>query len=249
MKSLSLFCFALLAMISLACTKDHVVIPDPETPSETLKLQTKVLGKWLVELTGGRTTSSNAFMEFMSDSTYIIYNITETVGVGHYEAVSEESLKLEGFGTISAIQFDQTKISCVLSVPNKDISITGIREAEVMLDERTKLFARSWALTNLEDGGPLLTSDEDPNIKFDMDFVFSANGTYLNVLKYKGEVSPGVTGNWKWHSTLSDRVVWWRDGEAIDENQNLLIRELTPNFLKLTAKADNELDVLLTFKR
>jgi hypothetical protein len=247
MKPLLSLCLLLSTLIFTSCSKtDHS--PEPEKPVENSTLQTDLVGKWVVASMNGRATAEAAFLEFLADSTYIISSITEKIEIGKYLSVSDKSAQLDGFGEVTRVAFSQGKITCLLSSSaGRQITITAVRTPEVATDNRTKLLARAWALTSDEDGEKLLTSDSDPNVKFDMDFIFSAAGTYLVVYKFQGQIEPGVKGNWKWHSTDQDKIVWWREGDLIDENQNLVLRTLAADLLKITNKTD-DVDFNLTLK-
>ena len=240
MKNLFTIHLLIFVFFFISCSKDDKKIePEPENPAGTGTLQTDIIGKWIVSSISGRTTADGAFLEFMADSTYIIYNITEDIAIGKYVSDSDKSAKLQGFGEITGISLSQDKITCTLtSSAGRKFTIAAAKAQEIGTDDRTRLLARNWALTSEEDGGLLLTSDSDPTVKFDIDFTFSASGTYLVTYKFQGQIDPGVKGNWKWHSTAQDRIVYWLDGEQINENQNMLVRTLTANMLKLTDKND-----------
>lgn len=225
--------------LATSCSKDHVE-PDPTSQTEKEKLQTSISGKWIVESSSGRTTADNAFLEFLSDGTYIVYNITDTLITGTFEATSGTGILLEGFGTLSEITFAQDKISFKLNFSGRTLTIVANKSVKVATGERTMLLSRNWSITELEDGAKLLTADEDPNIRFNINVLFSASGTYLYQYSYQGKTFHFSMANWRWHSTDPDKVVFWQEGHEVDENTDfLVVRELNQEIFKITDNANN----------
>ncbi|WAC12402.1 hypothetical protein [Dyadobacter pollutisoli] len=217
--------------LATSCSKDHE-LPDPDDLSGNEKLQTDILGKWIVETSSGRTMTDNAFLEFLSDSSFIIYSITDTTVTGTFKVTSNTEISLANFGTMSEIKITQDKISFKLAFSGKWLAISAVKSTLVDASDKTKLLSRSWSLTTDESGAILLDNDLGAD---KATVLISASGTYFAQFLSKGHAVESAMGNWKWHSTKTDRFVYWEDGEPINEETNyMIIRELTKDILKTT---------------
>ncbi|TDE08288.1 hypothetical protein [Dyadobacter psychrotolerans] len=238
-----LFAFALLFQ---SCSKDSKDMPQPETPNEKGKLQSDIVGKWIIQSSSGRTTADEAFLEFLSDSTFLVYNVSQTLATGKFNAISATEISLDKFGSIKEIKISQDKISLKLTYSAKTLTITANKSAAVDTSDKTKLLSHLWSLTADQDGASILTNNSQWEKPVDkVTFLFTSSGTYLAQIFSKGEVFESQTINWKWHSTKSDRLVFWTMGSTLNEERDyVIIRELTTSTLKTLEyhKDDNGVD-------
>jgi hypothetical protein len=254
MKRLLSFLFSLLLLAFInGCSKDNSIEPKQETDAEKSKLYTSVIGKWVLETSPNqRTTSENAFLEFLSDSTYIVYNISETLVQGNFNATSGTSISLENFGTLSDIKFTRNKIGFKLTYSNKTLTVSASKAAAVDATGQTQLLSHLWSLTVDEDGKEILGNT---NNNWDKEITkatlrFTAAGSYITCLYSGDELLYADVFNWKWHSTKSDRIVYWSESEPVNEEVNVsIIRELTATTLKVSDYGEDEVWSNFTFKR
>jgi hypothetical protein len=229
-----LLTLALFAFV-ISCTKDHGIDPKPDNPSKKEELQKDILGKWIVETSSGRTMGDNAFLEFLSDSTYIIYNITDTLVTGTFEATSGTEISLEGFGSLNEIKFASEKISFKLVYSGKTITITAGKSGVIDPGDKTKLLTKNWSLTTEEGGSALI--NETTGIDR-VTILFTASQTYLVQFFSNGKLVESGMNNWKWHALDPNRFVYWEDGQDIKEGNYGVIHELSETHLKVTDNAD-----------
>lgn len=205
--------------------------------------------------TSGTTGDVAGFIEFTSDSTYIIYDENQKVYTGKFEAKSGDSIVLSGIGYLTGISITSDKMNFKLYyvAGNKTITITSNKAAAIPADDRTKLLSKGpWYITTEESGTELIGSedwelDENGNeVSYIVDsvtFLMSNNGTYLVQFFSGRKLKEADMANWKWHSTKSDRFVYAWDNEPFDEEDNdVQINELTANSLKITEGWDSNGD-------
>jgi hypothetical protein len=242
MKRLVYFTFLFVNVLLLSCTKDHDIEPKPND-TEKSQLQTSIVGKWTVESRSGRTTADNAFLEFLTDGTCIIYNIADTLVTGKFEATSGTEINLAKFGTLTEVKFEQGKVNLKLAYSGKKLTITAGKVAIVDSSDKTKLLSRNWSLTKEENGADFFVSGLGVD---KVTVLFSASGTYLVQFSNKGQLVEAGMLNWKWHSAKADRIVYWEDGTAVNEDKNyVIIRELTKDILKTTEYPNGQLSNLV----
>lgn len=185
------------------------------------------------------------FIEFLSDSTYIIYDSEEHYFTGKFEAKDGTTISLANLGTLSGIAFTQEKINFKLtySSNNKSITVTANRAKDVPTGDKAKLLGRKWYLTHEEDGSKMFTEevelyDDKGNvtgtfIPDSINFLMSSSGTYVVQMFDKGQLKSTEMANWKWHSSKTDRFVYWWYDMPVDEEQDfVIIRELTQDVFK-----------------
>lgn len=205
--------------------------------------------------TNGTLGDVPGFIEFTSDSSYIIYDENQKVYTGKFEAGSGDSIVLKGIGYLTNIVINGEVMNFKLyyAAGNKTITITSNKAAAIPADNRTSVLCKgSWYITPEESGAEILGSEDyelDDNgepIWYTVDsatFTISTNGTYLIQTFSAGKLKVADMANWKWHSTKSDRFVYAWDNEPFDEeNNDVLINELTATSLKLTESYDSNGD-------
>lgn len=237
-----------------------IVIGRVAASTQGKKPQRSLLGRSLpqqVEPNGttGTTGDVPGFIEFTSDSTYIIYDENEKVYTGKFEAKSGDSIVLSGIGYLTNISITSDKMNFKLyyTAGNKTITITSNKAAAIPADNRTTLLSKSpWYITKEESGADWIGSEEyeydgngnpTPYTIDSVTFLMSNNGTYLVQIFSGGKVKEASMANWKWHSTKANAFVYAWDGEPFDEERNDVdITELTAERLKLTESYDSDGD-------
>ncbi len=187
------------------------------------------------------------FIEFLSDSTYIIYDAESNYFTGKFEAKDGTTISLANLGTLSGINFAQEKINFKLTYTSnsKSITVTANKAKNVPAGDKAKLLGRKWYLTHEEDGHTMLEEEleiYDDNDKLidkfipdSINYQMSSSGTYVLQLFVKGELRNAQVANWKWHSTKTDRFVYWKYDMPVDEDEDvIIIRELTQDIFKAT---------------
>lgn len=245
MKHFPPFLFSLFLLIFISgCSKDNSIEPEQDTDTKKTELQKAILGKWVVATSSSqRTMSENAFLEFLSDSTYIVYNLTETLVQGKFNATSGTNISLENFGTLNEIKFTQNKIDFKLIYSNKTLAISANKTAVASATDKTMMLTHLWSLTSDESGSIVLGNTNNNWNKIITKFTvrFSPSGSYIASIYNNDEIIYAEVANWKWHSTKSDRVVYWSGNDAILEEENYtIIRELTETNLKTLEFSEDE---------
>jgi hypothetical protein len=231
--------------------------------SEGRKSQRSLMGRALpqqVETNGtagttGVTGDVPGFIEFTSDSSYIIYDENQQVYTGKFEAKSGDSIVLSGIGYLTGITINNGKMDFKLfySATSKTITIATNKAAAIPVDDRTTLLTKGpWYITKEESGADMIGSEEweiDGNgqeVSYIIDsvsFLISNNGTYLVQIFSGKKLKNASMANWKWHSKQADKFVYAWDNEPFDEeNNDIQITELTATSLKVTEAWDSNGD-------
>jgi hypothetical protein len=241
----------LLSVLMYACSKkSDDVEPVPGNGSSKITLQSDVVGKWMIETPNARKAEKGAFIEFLSDSTYIIYNLTPSAVSGKYKATSNTEITLDKFGSITEAKITKGKISFKIAYSGVTVLVSGTKSNAVDVSDKTKQLSHIWSLNNEGDGMIVFVSEDDYYGKQieKLTIRFSPSGTYLVQMYNKGEVFRSDMINWKWHSSKSDRIVYWKEGQtANDEVNNIIITEITNKVLKTTENTKQTDGELLTF--
>jgi len=256
------------AVVAAAAKKLHADVQGKWTfGGITLPLRVGVKttkGTWLNPNSPKRQTARSqeagpiktGFIEFLSDSTYTIYDSEGNYLTGKFEAKDGTTISLAGVGTLSGINFVQEKINFKLTYTSnsKSITVTANKVKDVPTGDKAKLLGRKWYLTHEEDGNQLLNQEaeiynEAGNVTgtFMLDslnFLMSPSGTYVVQMFEKGELKMAKMANWRWHPTKTDRFVYWWYDEPVDEEEDvIIIRELTQDVFK-AAEYDDDMTEL-----
>lgn len=262
---LSIGIFCTLALLS--CSKKETT-PDPDDKKSVLdKLFNDIQGRWdfnapavlkrkaaiagrrtqriliksrFIETNVQKKQSSQGFLEFTSDSTYVIYDTEGNFFSGKFEVKDGTTISLKNFGSIKNIKFSNNAISFMISYksPEKTIEIAANKAAPVAADDRTRKLCFSWLLSKEKDGKELYESgydyynevtDEYETRSFDkITIQFSIFGTYLVQISNKGELLAAEVANWRWHYKNTDKIVYWWEDELTqaqeDENNTTIIK-------------------------
>lgn len=195
-----------------------------------------------------------AFIEFNSDSTYIIFDDNQKVYTGKFEAKTGDSISLAGFGYLTGIAIESSKLTFKLhySATSKTISITSNKAEPVKANDRTTLFCQHpWYVTTEADGAEMLNYEDweyvdGKEVSYIVDSItitMSKNGTYLIQQFSKSKLKRAEMARWQWHSTKADHFAYnWDDRDFDEENNVVQITELTSSVLKVIEKGDDNGD-------
>ncbi|WP_115833140.1 hypothetical protein [Dyadobacter luteus] len=222
-----------------ACSKDTA--PQPEQPAiekTKAELSTEILGKWTLGLESVRTLAETGSIEFLADSTFIYQELNKNGVVGKYLVVSGNEITLANNGKVSGISIEGTKLSGSVTWNANTVKVSGDKVSIAITGSKTELLARAWTLTKFEDG--YILNDNDLGAD-KINVIFSKAGTYFGQFLAGTHIVEEANMNWKWHSTKSDRLVYWETGSQVNEEKNyVIIRELTSSILKTTEYTDGE---------
>jgi hypothetical protein len=210
---------------------------------EPEKLLSEVIGKWQLNSQYGINEKNKPFIEFLSDGTYIIYNLTKEPVVDKYEIEGENKIVLDHFGQLSEVDVIDDEISFKMTYEGKTVSVLASKLPTIPLTERTRQLTHRWSINNEEDASLYFNNVDDP-IPFDKFIVFfTPSGTGCTLSFSKGQLIDIYLYNWKWHSKLADHLYTWDnpyDGEYFEsdreneDNNYVKIRELNTTQLKTT---------------
>jgi hypothetical protein len=201
-----------------------------------------------IETNVQKKQSSGGFIEFLNDSTYVIYDTEENSFTGKFEVKDGTTISLKDFGSIKNIKFSNDAISFIISYDSagKTIEITANQAAPVATDDRSRKLCFNWLLlkekdgkTTYEDGYDYYneSTGEYETRPFDkLTIQFSKSGTYLVQISNKGALLEAEVANWKWHYKNADKLVyWWGDEltQAEEDENNITIISNTGSTLEL----------------
>jgi hypothetical protein len=264
----SFYALAVAAVVCLAaCSKDD----SPKKDSPANVLYSKVLGKWsfggvVIEarkkpvekgsplsrkLSSGLAKEADmgaGFIEFLSDSSYFIYDAAGNVFSGQFSPKDSTSISLGAFGSISNISFAEKNIGFLLTYNGgKTLTIEANKAEPIVMDDRSKLLCRTWYVTKEEAGEALLGWEFEYNDNGHVDSVYidsvgiqlTGSGTYIVQTFSKKVVQSAEMANWKWDATKSDRFLyWWGNDVPNPETDFVTVRELTSSVLKTSELMD-----------
>lgn len=195
--------------------------------------------------------STVGYIEFLSDSTYLLYDSEGRFFSGKFRAQTGDSILLGSFGALGGISFSNGTLhfKVYYNAGARSVTITANKAAAVAANERNAPLCRNWYVTREEDGEALFGDDEyydetlHEYVPYTLDSLtlrMTSSGTYITQsFDDKGILRDVEVGNWKWHSTQPDRFVLFWDDEAPDEeNDFLIIREVSSSVLKLQELVD-----------
>jgi|GEM_PF-7055535 len=213
---------------------------------EPEKLLSKVTGKWQINSQSGVNEKNMPFIEFLSDGTYIIYNLTKEPVVDKYEIEGENKIVLDHFGQLSEVAVIDGKISFKMTYEGKTVSVLASKLPTIPMTEKTRQLIHRWSLNNEEDAYlySYFNNVDDP-IPFDKIIVFfTPSGTTCSLSFSKNQLIDVNLENWRWHSKLADHLYVWenpydseyyRPERQSEDNRYVKIRELSTTQLKLTS--------------
>ena len=209
-----------------------------------------------VEVTGltpaGGGGTNTAYIEFLSDSTYMIYDSEGHFSQGKFNAVAGDSISLGTFGSLGGIKLADGKLDFKLyyAAGSKSVTLSANKAPAVSTDSRTALLCHPWYLTKEDYGGTLIGSEDEyyneTTQQYEaytidsLSFVITTSGTYIVQTFQKGVLKTADVANWKWHSSIANRFVYYWDDQPFDEaNDFVVIRENTTAVLKLSEFEDD----------
>lgn len=226
-----LLIFLIVPIALLSCIAENTIDAESREPVSAEVLKSEILGRWTFDGENLKSLSENSFIEFSNPNTFVLSLRGEKFVSGKFSVDNSSTISLGDLGRIDKIVLSPGNVEFTLSYDNKSVSLKGNRTTVNNSDDKTALLCRKWLMTNQEDGKDTLGGFVDRSL-----LTFSNSGTYLIEAYTNGNQAPAVISwNWKWHSTLSDRIVYWREGNEIEEDKKyIIIRELTQDTLKIT---------------
>jgi len=220
----------MIPLLLLSCNAENDIPSEQNDSAKIEQLRKDILGKWVFGSKNLRTTNNNSFIEFLKDTTFVVSLGSEKMYSDKFTIVNTSEISLENFGKVENILFKDDEINFGLSYAGQKVVVNANKTVAFDDSAKTQLLSRGWEMTDQEDG-------KDTVANVGRSFItFSSSGTYKIEVHSEGGTRH-VTGNynWKWHSTISNRIVYWHDrGEIDEDNRYMIIRELTPTSLKTT---------------
>lgn len=241
--------FAATAMIASCSKNDYRPETDPVPTREDLKIS--LTGKWAVpsgvispliptststEAAGGAQTDEAGpvtvptYVEFFSDSTFLLVYENHIMRYGSYTTKSADSLNIEFFGSAGGIRIKDNKLEFRFTeeYSKKVANITATKQGVVGTDERTGNISRKWYMQK-EEGYREYYSEiiDSVNIRY------SNYGTVLAEY-YAGTVrQETVLRQWQWVSN-GTKLIWTDPASPGSEPVQITVRELGKTVLKTT---------------
>lgn len=194
------------------------------------------------------------FIEFLGDSTYLIYDEAGRFVTGTFRAKTGDSIALDSLGSLSNISMADGKLRLKICYAGSRMArfFTGNKEAPLPSEERTTSICRKWFLTaegNGRDvlGESLYMNESGQLITFIQDSIaclFTPSGTFILQRFAQGQLKSAGVCNWCWQSGQSNRFVYYRYNSPIDEEHSTECRELNGSVLKMLELADEDDDGL-----
>ncbi|WEK35475.1 MAG: hypothetical protein P0Y53_23535 [Candidatus Pseudobacter hemicellulosilyticus] len=196
--------------------------------------------------------SGTGFIEFLSDSTYMIYDAGGRFITGSFHAETGDSISLNCFGSLSSINMADGNLQVRICHSGKlpPVLVSGTKEAPLPEEERTAILCRNWYLSTEGNGddvlGESLYMTEKGRLQtFFQDSIacaFTPSGTFLMQRFEKGVLKSAGIANWKWHPTEPNRFIYYRYDKPIDDNRSARLKELNPVLLKMQELVDENED-------
>jgi len=227
----ALLLFIVNTLLFFSCAQNDDIENGQDEHLKTEQLRKDIIGKWKFDSNDLRVTGDDSYIQFTADGIYIVNNGEKNLATDKFLVTGPDKVSLNNFGSVQNIKISDGAATFELLHNGKNLSISAKREIVLPESERTEMLSRKWKMLNIENGVDTLAL-------VDSSFVtFIKSGTYLTEA-FVGPKNNGplvTTLNWRWHSTLSDRIVYWRAGTEIDEDKNyIIIRELSDDTLKIT---------------
>ncbi|UYQ94326.1 hypothetical protein MKQ68_04375 [Chitinophaga horti] len=205
---------------------------------------------------GKEASAIVSFVEFLSDSTFLVVDAMGATFKGSFTAKDSTTIDLKDFGTISGISFTEGKINFKLTYKDQQIVVAANKAPQIAADDRNKLICRTWYLTKEEDGGDAFEGDavyDDngeiigyENVPDSITFQATLSGTYMIQFFANKQLLDADVANWKWHASANTFQYWWGNQEPSEDENLVIIRELTKDVLKITESDDYNQDGQVT---
>ncbi|QEC43394.1 hypothetical protein FSB84_17460 [Pseudobacter ginsenosidimutans] len=182
--------------------------------------------------------SGEAFVEFYSDSIYIVSIDGYLLVEGKYKAVAADSILLSSLGSLGGIKITDNKLEGRLHYTELDISvpITGLRTAAISTSEKTKLFSRHWYIAREEDYSKNFGEEVDS-----MTVRISSSGTYYARIFFQKQLLESKVMKWNWIGTGESKF-GYSDPSDQDNTGEVTIRELTADLMRTSEWLDRNGD-------
>lgn len=205
--------------------------------------------------TGGAADQSG-FIEFLDDGTYFLHGGGDRFFIGTFAVKNGQTIDLSDFGSIAEIEFTSGKMDFQLlyTSTNTKFTLLASKVAEIGSDDRTKLLTGTvWQISQEEDGKALydegieLYDENDQFVRvqpIDKAIVhFTISGTCAVQFSYQSARVQADIQNWKWHTSEANKLMYYNNGEAVDESRDagfLIFTELTNSMLRMTNYQESE---------
>lgn len=220
-----------------SCVKDHFIPIDPE-PNGIENLRTAIQGKWLIDTSVVTSLPEGPFLEFFWADTTYIQGAQHTSVNDKYTITSPNSIDLTHVGRIENIAFSSDK---------RKMSFTRIHQGSITGEQLTATFAPfadstswtgrffgTWEVLPVENGSDTLSNTDGGILKT---LFFSTQGTFISKYKLTPPLYLGnglLSQNWRWDKTASNKIEFWENYKGIQATNNIVIRSLKADTLKIT---------------
>ena len=203
--------------------------------SKSTDLKKDIIGKWVFQSKDSKKLLEETFIEFFDNDTFIFYDSTGLVFMDKYSTLSESEISVKSSVEIKSIDLSSKDLRFQMTHSGKKSTIIANKVKSVDGSEKTKLMSRHWQMLNNSDAKDTLAVIERSTA------LFSNSGTYFILAYQKDSKTPIVTKlNWKWHSKIPDRIVFWRDGDKIQEERKYItIKKLSETSLSFSEFNDS----------
>jgi hypothetical protein len=220
-----------------SCVKDHFIPIDPE-PNGIENLRSAIEGKWLIDTSVATNLPEGPFLEFFWADTTYIQGAQHMAANDKYTVTSPTSITLAHVGRIENIAFssDKRKMSFTRIHQGNQTGeqLTATRAPRVDSTKWTGWFEGKWAVLPVEDGNDTLSKTEGGILK---SLFFSYHGTFITKYKLTPPLYLGngeLSQNWRWDKSTPNKVEFWDNYKGIQSDNNISIRSLTADTLKIT---------------
>ena len=212
-----------------SCVYDNITTSiDHVNTIETL--QKNIVGKWEFDESSGKTLNNDSFIEFTNHGTFIYKDASDQPATGTYIVTDYDEIYLKDFGSFTHVKVVDSFLSFTIVSNQKSVKMSARKASFLEKEDKLKLLCQKWEMLPVERGIDSL-SYLDRSL-----LTITSSGTYMTESEHYASASKYITiSQWKWHSTIDDRIVYWNEWEGIKENQiYIVIRELTETSLKIT---------------
>ena len=213
--------FNLLNAVALSVLLFTVGCSDNGGDDPTIVTKENISAKWAI----ADANSLYSSIEFNESGNYIIIknqaqaselkgvssdnNADASVLFGTYQIISDNVIKLNGFGTItvSSITESSFKFTVKLESSSTVKEYISTRNSDIANSSRTDLLCRTWKITKW-DGEDVAGTEKEIGV------IFSKAGTYF-VFNYSNNGIILGIANWKWKNS-AETILRYEHGEGYD---------------------------------
>ena len=248
-----------------SCKKDDTATPTP--PEEKPTLFSQVQGKWNAEVEIARISNPSlrqlkpslkvqdiprvTSVEFFSDSTYILVFNYYSAYRDKFSAEDSSTISFAGFGNLSNIKVTGDSISFNCSYDEVPLTVKAKKATDLTIAQDKKSLLKQWVVTREEDGEAFYSDSENDTDSTQIDFQFTASGTFAYKMN-QGSESQLMVLNWKWDPENQNSLVLYMGTDANPYYYGVTIKivEISDSILRiqLTNGDDDTYDLKLVKK-